>query len=62
MCYMGFIYMLTRVEKEKLLIYCIEELRLLIERPYEHDGLIDRLTTISKNLESLYEYIFIRNC
>jgi hypothetical protein len=50
------------VEKEKLFIYCIEELRLLIERPYEHDGLIERLTTISKNLESLHEYIFIRKC
>lgn len=52
--------MLSQVEKEKLFVYCIEELRLLIERPYEHDGLKERLTTISKNLENLYEYIFIR--
>ena len=52
--------MFSQVEKEKLFVYCIEELRLLIERPYEHDGLIERLMTISKNLENLYEYIFIR--
>lgn len=52
--------MLSPAEKEKLFIYCIEELRLLIERPYEHDGLIERLTAISENLEHLYEYIFIR--
>lgn len=58
--YLDFIYMLSPAEKEKLFIYCIEELRLLIERPYEHDGLIERLTAISENLEHLYEYIFIR--
>ena len=52
--------MFSQVEKEKLFVYCIEELRLLIERPYEHDSLIERLTAISKNLENLYECIFIR--
>ena len=52
--------MFSQAEKEKLLMYCIEELRLLIERPHEHDGLIERLTAISKNLENLHECIFIR--
>jgi hypothetical protein len=52
--------MFSQVEKEKLFVYCIEELRLLIERPYEHDSLIERLTVISKNLENLYASIFIR--
>jgi hypothetical protein len=55
-----FFEMFSQVEKEKLFIYCIEELRLLIERPYEHDSLIERLTAISTNLENLYECIFIR--
>ena len=47
-------------EKEKLFIYCIEELRLLIERPYEQDSLLERLTAIRHNIENLYEFTFIR--
>jgi len=47
-------------DTEKLLIYCLEELRLLIERPYEHDALLERLSTIRFNLEKLYENTFIR--
>lgn len=53
--------MLPQKEQEKLFIYCLEELRLLIERPYEHDALLERLSSIRHNLENLYEYTFIRN-
>ena len=53
--------MLQPREKEKLFIYCLEELRLLIERPYEHDSLQERLSAIRNSIESLYESTFIRN-
>jgi hypothetical protein len=52
--------MLPQREKEKLFIYCLEELRLLIERPYEHDALLDRLSAIRNSIENLYESTFIR--
>jgi hypothetical protein len=48
--------MLTSKE-EKLFSYCMEELRLLIEKPYQHDALLDRLSNIKKSLEVLYEQI-----
>ena len=51
--------MLTSKE-EKLFSYCMEELRLLIEKPYQHDALLDRLTNIKENLELLYEQIVIK--
>ena len=50
--------MLTSKE-EKLFSYCMEELRLLIEKPYQHDALLDRLSNIKESLELLYEQIVI---
>ena len=50
--------MLTSKE-EKLFSYCMEELRLLIEKPYQHDALLDRLSNIKESLEFLYEQISI---
>lgn len=52
--------MMQQRDKEKIFIYCIEELRLLIERPYEHDALHERLSAIRNNIENLYEFTFIR--
>ena len=46
--------MLT-LQEEKLFSYCIEELRLLIERPHEHDSLLERLATIKNSIELLYK-------
>jgi len=43
-------------EAEILFSYCLEELRLLIQRPYKHDALIERLSNIKNNLEILYEH------
>lgn len=50
--------MLTSKE-EKLFSYCMEELRLLIEKPYQHDALLYRLSNIKDSLELLYEQIVI---
>jgi len=47
--------MISKKEKEKLFAYCLEELRLLIEKPYSHDSLIERLSTIKNKLEILYQ-------
>jgi len=30
--------MITKEESEKLYLYCLEELRLIIEHPYENDA------------------------
>ena len=49
----------TQRDREKLFVFCLEELRLLIERPYEHYGLLERLTTIRNKLEQLYEQTFM---
>ena len=38
--------MITKKEAEKLILYCLEELRLLTEKPYENDALTERLSTI----------------
>ena len=51
--------MLTSKE-EKLFSYCIEELRLLIEHPHEHDSLIERLSAIKNCFEVLYEQTVIK--
>jgi hypothetical protein len=48
--------MLTKKE-EKLFSYCMEELRLLIEKPHQHDALLERLSNIKNSLELLYERI-----
>jgi len=47
--------LITKEESEKLLIYCLEELRLIIEHPYENDALTERLTTIKNKLETLFQ-------
>ena len=49
--------MMTKKESERLILYCLEELRLLIERPYMNDALIERLSTMENNLELLYQQI-----
>jgi hypothetical protein len=39
---------------------CLEELRLLIENPCEHDVLIERLSAIKNSLERFfYLYFFV---
>jgi len=51
--------MITKKESEKLILYCLEELRLLIEKPYENDALVERLSIIKNNLELLYQQIHL---
>ena len=52
--------MISKKETEKLFAYCLEELRLLIEKPYAHDSLVERLSTIKNNLELLYEQTLMK--
>lgn len=52
--------MLTREEIEKLFLCCMGELKLLIEVSYEHGSLVERLATISNNLELLYEQTVLK--
>jgi len=52
--------MITKKEAEKLFSYCVEELRLLIEKPYAYDALTERLSTIKNNLEILYQQIVLK--
>jgi len=47
--------MITEKELDKLFMYCLEELRLLMERPYAYDSLAERLSTIRNKLEILYQ-------
>jgi len=49
--------MIASKEGEKLFLYCLEELRLLIEKPYENDFLTERLSAIKNNLEILHQQI-----
>jgi len=46
--------MLTRLDEEKNIMYCLEELRLLIEQPCRQAALTERLTTIKEKVEELY--------
>jgi len=46
--------MISKKDTEILFSYCLEELRLLIERPYAHDSLVERLSTIKNKLEILH--------
>ena len=46
--------MITKFNQEKNLLYCLEELRLLIENPPEKVALTERLKTIRDKLEELY--------
>jgi hypothetical protein len=52
--------MITKKEAEKLFLYCLEELRLLIENPYQNYALIERLSTVKNNLQILYEQLFLK--
>ncbi|MBW2184491.1 MAG: hypothetical protein JRF49_11600 [Deltaproteobacteria bacterium] len=47
--------MIAKKDTEMLFSYCLEELRLLIERPYVHDCLVERLSTIKNKLEILHQ-------
>ena len=57
---MGFNSMITKKETEKLFLYCLEELRLIIENPYQNDALIERLFTVKSNLHTLYEQLLLK--
>ena len=48
--------MMSKKESEMLFLYSLEELRLLIERPYAHDSLVERLSTIKNKLELLHQH------
>jgi len=52
--------MITKNESEKLILYCLEELRLMIEKPYAIDALVERLSIIENKLELLYQHIIDR--
>ena len=52
--------MITKKEAEKLFLYCLEELRLIIENPYQNNDLIERLSTVKNNLQTLYEQLLLK--
>jgi len=52
--------MITKKEAEKLFLYCLEELRLIIENPYQNDALIERLSTVKNKLQNLYEKLLLK--
>ncbi len=41
---------------ERLFLYSLKELRLLMERPYAYDSLVERLSTIKNKLELLHQH------
>ena len=47
--------MIKKLDEEKNLLYCLEEIRLLIERPHEQPALTERLSTIKDKLEEIYD-------
>jgi len=46
---------ISKNETEMLFVYCLEELRLLVERPYACDSLAERLSAVRNKLEILYQ-------
>lgn len=42
-------------EIEKLYLYCLGELRMLIENPYAYSALLERLSSVKNSVERLYE-------
>ena len=52
--------MLTPEKIEKLFLCCIGELTLLIEVPFKHGSLVERLVTSNNNLELLNEQTVLR--
>jgi len=57
----AYLAMITKIEAEKIISFCLEELRLLIEKPYENDALIERLSSIRNKLEKMYYLYFLIN-
>ena len=47
--------MLSKKETERLFLYSLKELRLLMERPYAYDSWQGRLYIIRNKLEILYQ-------
>lgn len=47
--------MINKEESDKLFLYCLEELMLIIEHPYENDALTERLKTVRNKLEMLFQ-------
>ena len=52
--------MTEREEIEKLFLYCMGEIRILIENPYEYNDLMERLSSVKNTLEYLYEKIILK--
>jgi hypothetical protein len=48
--------MMAREETETFFMYCLEALRLLIEKPYMSDALVARPATSNNNMELLYKH------
>ena len=46
---------LEEEEIEKLYLYCLGELRMLIENPYAYNDLLERLSSVKNSIERLYE-------
>ena len=42
-------------EIEKLYLYCLGELRILIENPCAYNDLLERLSSVKNSVEQLYE-------
>lgn len=51
--------MIAKEELEKLILFCLEELRLLIEKPYENDALVERLSTVKNKIEMLHHHTLL---
>ena len=47
--------MTEQEEIEKLYLYCMGEIRILIENPYEYNDLLERLSSVKNTLEYLYQ-------
>ena len=52
--------MAEKEEIEKLYLYCMGELRILIENPYEYNDLLERLSSVKITLEYLYEKTLLK--
>jgi hypothetical protein len=51
--------MIAKEELEKLILFCLEELRLLIEKPYENDALVERLSTVKNKIEMVHHHTLL---
>ena len=48
-------------EIEKLYLYCLGELRMLIENPYAYNDLLERLSSVKNSVELLYEKTILKD-